>query len=157
MAYFYFLNKTIFKIAKDESEKSELLPFVNASKAIEKIVTDQQFERLELNKFKYYLDDSNNLIEIENKISITPEESFTTNAVTIGSDTISETSLKNTINNYISAINAYLNNNTSEKWSSFKETLSNFVIPTNSYPLGKNLVQLLRDNGYTAYHILRLP
>jgi hypothetical protein len=157
MAYFYFVNKTIFKIAKDENEKSELLPFINTSKAIEKIVTDEQFEKLELNKFTYYLDNSNNLIEIENKISMTLEESFTTNATTIGGDTASEIALKNVINQYIYMIDAYLKNNTNQKWSSFKETLSNFVIPKTSYPLNKNLIQLLRDSGYTAYHILRLP
>jgi hypothetical protein len=157
MAYFYFSHKTIFKIAKDENEKSQVLPFVNASKAIEKIVTDEQFERFELNKFTYYLDDSDNLVEIENKNSMTLEESFTTKAGIIGSETISEIVLKKVIDQYISTIDLYLKNNTSEKWSSFKETLSNFVIPTNSYPLGKNIVQLLRDNGYTAYHILRLP
>jgi hypothetical protein len=157
MAYFYFSHKTIFKIAKDENEKSQVLQFVNASKAIEKIVTDEQFERFELNKFTYYLDDSDNLVEIENKNSMTLEESFTTKAGIIGSETISEIVLKKVIDQYISTIDLYLKNNTSEKWSSFKETLSNFVIPTNSYPLGKNIVQLLRDNGYTAYHILRLP
>jgi len=157
MAYFYFSHKTIFKIAKDENEKSQVLPFVNASKAIEKIVTDEQFERFELNKFTYYLDDSDNLVEIENKNSMTLEESFTTKAGIIGSETISEIVLKKVIDQYISTIDLYLKNNTSEKWSSFKETLSNFVIPTNSYPLGKNIVQLLRDNGHTAYHILRLP
>jgi hypothetical protein len=157
MAYFYFSHKTIFKIAKDENEKSQVLPFVNASKAIEKIVTDEQFERFELNKFTYYLDDSDNLVEIENKNSMTLEESYTTKAGIIGSDTISETVLKKVIDQYISTIDLYLKSNTSEKWSSFKETLSNFVIPTNSYPLGKNIVQLLRDNGYTVYHILRLP
>jgi hypothetical protein len=157
MAYFYFLNKTIFKIAKDESEKSELLPFVNASKAVEKIVTDEQFERLELNKFSYYLDNSNTLIEVENRISMTLEESFTTNATVIGADTVSEVFLKNAINQYILRINDYLKNNTSEKWSSFKETLSNLDVPKDSYPLNKSLVQLLRDKGYTAYHILRLP
>lgn len=157
MAYFYFSHKTIFKIAKDENEKSQVLPFVNASKAIEKIVTDEQFERFELDKFTYYLDDSDNLIEIENKNSMTLEESYATRAGVIGLDTFSEKVLKNVINQYISMIDLYLINNTSEKWSSYKETLSNFVIPTNSYPLGKNIVQLLRDNGYTAYHILRLP
>jgi hypothetical protein len=145
MAYFYFLNNTIFKIAKDENEKSELLPFINASKAVEKIVTDEQFERLELNKFHYYLNDSNTLVEVENKVAL------------IGSDTLTEASLKHIINEYVLMINYYLDNNTNEKWSSFKETLTNFVTPTNSYPLGKNLIQLLRDNGYTAYHILRLP
>ena len=157
MAYFYFSHKTILKIAKDENEKSQIFPLVNASKAIEKIVTDEQFERFELNKFTYYLDDSDNLVEIENKNSMTLEESFTTKADVIGSETISETVLKKVIDQYISTIDLYLKNNTSEKWSSFKETLSNFVTPTNSYPLGKNIVQLLRDNGYTAYHILRLP
>jgi hypothetical protein len=157
MAYFYFSHKNIFKIAKDENEKSQLLPFIHASKAIEKIVTDEQFERFELNKFSYYLDDSDNLIEIENKNSMTLEESFTTRASVIGSDTLSAMALKNAINHYISTIDLYLTNNTSEKWSSYKETLSNFVISTNSYPLGKNIVQLLRDSGYTAYHILRLP
>ncbi len=157
MAYFYFSHKTIFKIAKDENEKSLILHTVNASKAIEKTVTDEQFERFELNKFTYYLDDSDNLVEIENKNSMTLEESFTTKACVIGSDTLSAEILKNVINQYISIIDLYLMNNTSEKWSSFKQTLSNFVIPTNSYPLGKNIVQLLRDNGYTAYHILRLP
>ena len=157
MSYFYFSHKNIFKVALDENEKSQLLPFLNASKAIEKIVTDEQFERFELNKFTYYLDDSDNLIEIENKNSMTLEESFNTRASVIGSDTLSEIALRNAINQYIFTIDLYLQNNNSEKWSSFKETLTNFVIPTNSYPLGKNLIQLLRDNGYTAYHILRLP
>ena len=157
MSYFYFSHKNIFKVALDENEKSQLLPFLNASKAIEKIVTDEQFERFELNKFTYYLDDSDNLIEIENKNSMTLEESFNTRASVIGSDTLSEIALRNAINQYIFTIDLYLQNNNSEKWSSFKETLTNFVISTNSYPLGKNLIQLLRDNGYTAYHILRLP
>ena len=157
MAYFYFSHKTIFKIAKDENEKSQMLPFTNASKAIEKIVTDEQFERLELNKFTYHLDDLDNLVELENKNSMTLEESFTTKAGVIGSDTISEFVLKKVIDQYISTIDLYLQSNTSQKWSSFKETLSNFVVPTNSYPLNKNLIQLLRDSGYTAYHILRLP
>ena len=128
MSYFYFSHKNIFKVALDENEKSQLLPFLNASKAIEKIVTDEQFERFELNKFTYYLDDSDNLIEIENKNSMTLEESFNTRASVIGSDTLSEIALRNAINQYIFTIDLYLQNNNSEKWSSFNTRSFFFIL-----------------------------
>jgi hypothetical protein len=157
MAYFYFVHKRIFKIAIDDSEKSKIFPDGIPNNTIEKIVTSEQFENFELNKFYYYLDDSDDLIEIENRESITNEESFTTEAVVIGNDTHSEKSLTGVINSYIQLISTYLINNADEQWTSFKELLSNLDLSTETYPLNKNIIQFLRDKGYTAYHILRLP
>lgn len=47
MAYFYFVDKTLFRIAADDAEKNKILPLIQNMNPVEKIVTDTQFTRAE--------------------------------------------------------------------------------------------------------------
>jgi hypothetical protein len=156
MAYFYFVDKTLFRIAADDAEKNKILPLIQNMNPVEKIVTDTQFTRAEEESYGFTLDDSNNLTETEATTGIVADDNadIVPPRICILTD---EAGFRNAVDSYIERIDQYLQNNTDPTWSAFRSDLNSFTIPTTGYPKTGSLVKLLRDSGMTAYHILRLP
>jgi hypothetical protein len=146
MAYFYFdSNGFLKKIARDEEDKKNFLPFIQADKLIEKIVTDEQFEKAELSTASYNL--------INGEMEEIPVIGVLNNPKAV----------KIEIDNYLKYINSFLMNNSNEKISNFKTALENFSVPeevitngTSNYPISGNLIQLLRNSNIPAISLLNI-
>mgnify|MGYP003140371368 CR=1 FL=1 len=156
MAYFYFVDKQLFRMAADDAEKTKITSLIGNMNAVEKNVTDAQFLRAEEESHAYTLDDSNNLVETEATEGTTADDSAETVPPRI-SVLIDAAGFQEAVNCYIERIDQYLENNDDSTWSTFRNDLNSFSIPTSGYPKSGSLVKLLRDSGMTAYHILRLP
>tara|TARA_R110000822_G_scaffold227379_1_gene360043 strand:- start:1060 stop:1515 length:456 start_codon:yes stop_codon:yes gene_type:complete len=150
MFYLYFdTHNTLHKIAKTEEEKTNLAPFIKADNLIEKQVTAELFEKIELDEVCVSLVDGEIEEEIVTHSFLNPEK------------------VQGEINRYLSHVDAHLNNYVNEDLSAFKTSLKNFTIPeevitgegedaVSNYPISGNLVKLLRTNGITAYHVLNI-
>ena len=150
MAYFYF-NKEGFlnKIARNEEEKTKLYPFIQADNWIEKEVTEEMLEKVELEKVHLFL--------------VNGEIQETSCSSSLNSPAI----VKAEVKRYLLHVDAYLKNYVDEELSTFKTALENFTIPeevitgegeeaVSNYPLNVNLVELLRTNNITAYSLLNI-
>jgi|5B_taG_2_1085324.scaffolds.fasta_scaffold00551_7 hypothetical protein len=156
MAYFYFVDKQLFRMAADDAEKTKITSFIQNMNAVEKNVTDAQFLKAEEETHVYTLDDSNDLVETAATTGTTADDQA--EAVPPRLDIlVDETGFREAVNCYIERIDQYLANNEDSTWSNFRSALNSFTIPTSGYPKSGSLVKLLRDAGMTAYHILRLP
>jgi hypothetical protein len=63
MAYFYFTNKSLFKIAKDDVEKNNLTDVLNYNiPYIEKIVSDEDFNYVFTGNKTCYLNNSDEIV-----------------------------------------------------------------------------------------------
>jgi len=161
MAYFYFKEKRLYKIALDDNEKIKLSTTITVNNAVEKVISEEQFYRIENGTHEYLLDDSNNIVETEKTSSNSELDTVEASAAgTVPSRLgvlYNETNLKLEISDASNFIQYYLNNTEDEQWSTYQSALNSFVVPTSGYPMYTSLVKLLKDQGISALSLLRLP
>ena len=157
MAYLFFRDNELFRIAKDDSEKTKILNICAGENLVEKEITADQFNKCDYESHRYTL--------VEDQVVETICIDGTTADDTIRTPLARKSGFNNAdeMNRAIEAdlerINQYLTNNTDTQWQAYKDALLAYTPSTNSadYPKEGSLSKVLTDEGITAYNILRLP
>lgn len=157
MAYLFFRDNQLFRIAKDDSEKTKILNLCAGENLVEKEITADQFNKCDYASHVYTLV-NDQVVE-----TICTEGSPADDPLEVVPPRISRFHNADEMNRAIEAdlerINQYLTNNTDTQWQAYKDALLAYTPSTNSadYPKEGSLSKVLTDEGITAYNILRLP
>jgi len=159
MAYLFFKNgeSQVFRLAKDDSEKTKILNFCQGENLIEKTITEEEFLRCDYESHRYTLVDGN-VVETE-----TTEGSAADDPLEVVPPRKSEFKNAGEVTQAIEAavgrINQYLNNNEDATWQAYRDALASHTPSTNSadYPKEGSLSKIMADEGISAYNVLRLP
>tara|TARA_R110000796_G_C14559672_1_gene434686 strand:+ start:464 stop:937 length:474 start_codon:yes stop_codon:yes gene_type:complete len=157
MAYLFFKSTELFRIAKDDAEKTKILNLCAGETLIEKTITTDQFNKCDYESHVYTLVDDS-VVETEctegspadDPLEIVPPRKSKFN---------NSAEITQAIEAYLERINSYLINNTDVDWQAYRDALVAYTPSENvaDYPKEGSLSKVLTDQGITAYNILRLP
>tara|TARA_R110000751_G_scaffold177176_1_gene283473 strand:+ start:921 stop:1346 length:426 start_codon:yes stop_codon:yes gene_type:complete len=141
MAYFIFNNNSIFKIAANDTDKSNFN--IIESDYVIKTVSDLDFNDVRLNKkMATLVNDSVVLSDSELKFN-------------------EQTSLVDYINGMYPLINAFLSSNENHvsynDIKTYKYTLETFDFSPITFPYDKSWEEYCSDNSITFFHSLQIP
>tara|TARA_R110000803_G_C11984169_1_gene321113 strand:+ start:661 stop:1086 length:426 start_codon:yes stop_codon:yes gene_type:complete len=141
MAYFIFNNNSLFRIAANDAHKNSLN--INESDYVIKDVSDQDFNKVRLNKKTAKLVNDDIVLQ-DILVSSINEEELNQN-IQLVSDEINRFSINNENNALYDDIKNYQN------------TLHNFDSSSVTYPFSKTWEEYCVDNSITFFHPLQIP
>lgn len=159
MAYLFFTNGTINRVAKDDNEKASFLNsiFKDRDDVIEKTITEQEFEDYE---------NGNLRIQLENNELVKTPLTFDSENLFYSSPKMADERLKN----MIAAVKSYVvNHPNDQKWSNYLNNLNKVYItgaqekdpePSDivlTGPFEKSITKSLKDLNIEAYCLERIP
>ena len=156
MAYLFFKDNILFRIAKDDSEKTKILN-LSSETLVEKTITTDQFNKCDYATHVYTLVDDS-VVE-----TVCTEGSSADDPLEIVPPRVSRhedaAQMTRAITADLHRINSYLVNNSDAVWQAYRDALVAYTPSENAadYPKEGSLSKVLTDEGITAYNILRLP